>query len=649
MSDGLFLLTLLSLLLLLLLGLTARRSLFKPLASLSAAARELAAGKEPEFGPTHRSLREIRLLGESLERMSGVIRERERRLEQQVFWSRLLGNLADAIAEHQTMDSILTVAMTHLVDSFDAAAGAITTRDQERDCEELTKVIVRLEELRPFAKHRGTPRIDVGTEAVRRSLKPNEPQFISVSDKKIAALPTGYHRALEAAAVVGLTGVVVLPVHTDEEHLGTLWLAFSDREALTDEEEEFLKRLGSHISIAIQHSVTQKELEKTQKVAMQKERLNAMGQMASGIAHDINNSLLPITAYADLVLEWEDLSETSTRYMHTIKEAAWNIQAATTRMKKFYRESEERTAREVAVDQLLKGVIDLTRPRWNDMPQQEGRDIELSERVAADLPPIIGFESDLREALTNIVFNACDAMPEGGRLSIEAFGQGGTIVVSVSDTGIGMSEDERQRATEPFFTTKGEGGTGMGLGMVHGAMQRHDGRMEIDSVKGEGTTVSLFFPVQERDGDSDRLEGAATAGSEGYHEKLTIICVDDDEMALNALGDVLDCDDHESLLFRHGEPALEELRRRVENRLPTDVIITDLGMPGIDGREIARRARELDPRLPVLLISGGGESLEPHEVALGAVDAVISKPPALDELRETLREHVPAAGRRGTK
>lgn len=303
--------------------LSGGRWVLEPLAALNHASRQLAYGEEVDNWPDGGAPREIRLLRNSFERMSESIEQRERSLEQQLYWSQLLGNLADAIAEHQTMSSILQVAIRQLVESFDAAAGAISTRYGEDNRETLTTVIVEDPRLQRAWNNLEEREIPVTSREVQEHFEPNEPYTIRYNSEEINALPSGYRGILRYAQEQGLLSGIILPVMTDETHLGTLWLSFADRNAFSPAETNFLKRLGSHISIAIQHSAAQKELEKTQKAAMQKERLNAMGQMASGIAHDINNSLMPITSYADLVLQREDeLSEKSTRFINTIKDAA---------------------------------------------------------------------------------------------------------------------------------------------------------------------------------------------------------------------------------------------------------------------------------------------------------------------------------------
>ncbi len=227
---------------------------------------------------------------------------------------------------------------------------------------------------------------------------------------------------------------------------------------------------------------------------MQQERLRALGQMASGIAHDINNAISPVALYTDSLLEREaGISERGTGQLKTVQRAIHDVAATVARMREFYRQREPQMSLEpVQLNDLVQQVVELTRARWSDMPHMRGVVIDLKTELKPDLPLIMGVESEIRDALTNLVFNAVDAMPDGGALAAcgPAPAEFGRVVVEVSDTGVGMDEATRRRCLEPFFTTKGERGTGLGLAMVYGMVQRHSADIDIDSAVGRGTTVT---------------------------------------------------------------------------------------------------------------------------------------------------------------
>jgi DNA-binding response OmpR family regulator/anti-sigma regulatory factor (Ser/Thr protein kinase) len=245
------------------------------------------------------------------------------------------------------------------------------------------------------------------------------------------------------------------------------------------------------------------DLRQTQDAVMQQERLRALGQMASGIAHDINNAISPVALYVDILLEKEpNLSPRTRQYLEITQRAIDDVAHTVGRMREFYRQREpELVLAPVDLNQLIQQVVDLTRARWSDMPQQRGAVIDVRMELAPGLGRIAGIESEIREALTNLVFNAVDAMPDGGRLTLRTSAGCGApdtllaeyVQAEVMDNGAGMDEETRRQCLEPFFTTKGERGTGLGLAMVYGVVRRHNAEIEIESLLGRGTTIRLRF------------------------------------------------------------------------------------------------------------------------------------------------------------
>src|SRR5262249_2904470 len=266
------------------------------------------------------------------------------------------------------------------------------------------------------------------------------------------------------------------------------------------------------------------------------------------------------------------------------------------RLREFYRQHDTPLAlAPVHVNPLMHQVVDLTRARWSNMPQQRGMVIELRTELAPDLPAIMGVESELREALINLVFNAVDAMPDGGTLtlrtsltdSISTAGEAPTlrhVHVEVTDTGVGMDEDTQRRCLEPFFTTKGERGTGLGLAMVYGMMQRHGAEMDITSAVGQGTAVRLHFAVPTTPVSPSPQRAVAST----VPARLRILIVDDDPVLLQALCETLETDGHVVITAHTGQGGIDTFRAACAGSEAFAVVITDLGMPHIDGREVAR-------------------------------------------------------------
>ncbi|MBI4313123.1 MAG: HAMP domain-containing protein [Chloroflexi bacterium] len=230
------------------------------------------------------------------------------------------------------------------------------------------------------------------------------------------------------------------------------------------------------------------------------ERMNALGQMASGIAHDISNTLIPIVGLSELLLTRPGILEQQdvvAKYAKSINTAAQDATAIVERLREFYRpglDADEMGP--VNLNEVVKQTVVLTETRWRS--QREAQIAVATE--LGNIPAVKGSESELREALTNLILNAVDAMPGGGTITLRTGAEDGHVHVQVADTGVGMTEEVRRRCLEPFFTTKGERGTGMGLAMVYGVVKRHDGEIDIQSEVGKGTTFTLTLAAVKNQG-----------------------------------------------------------------------------------------------------------------------------------------------------
>lgn len=400
------------------------------------------------------------------------------------------------------------------------------------------------------------------------------------------------------------------------------------------------------------------ELRQTQQSVVQQERLRALGQMASGIAHDINNSLSPIFAFSELLLKKEaNLSENGRKNLEHIRVSAEDICHTVARMSEFYRRREHNDQlRAIPVNQLVQQVIELTSPRWRDIPQGRGIGIETRTRFEESLPELYGNESELREALANLVLNAVDALPEGGWITFATRAvrlasppnseQTPThLIVEVCDNGIGMDDATRQRCLEPFFSTKRQrGGSGLGLAMVYGAMERHEGHIEVQSESNKGTTIRLIFPVRE----APKAKPAALPAPPTVSSPLHLLCIDDEPLLRELLKEILEFYRHKVETADNGRAGLEVFRQAKSLGRPFDVVITDLGMPDLDGRQVAEQIKADSPETRVIMLTGWGTMLEEQGGAVAQVDAVLSKPPRVSELVETLTRVTGLAAPTGT-
>jgi len=367
--------------------------------------------------------------------------------------------------------------------------------------------------------------------------------------------------------------------------------------------------------------------------------------MASGIAHDINNAISPVGLYAQSLLEHEpNLSARARDYLTTIEHAIDDVGATLARMREFYRQREPQISlASVLLNPLVQQVVDLTRARWSDMPQQRGIVIKIETALAANLPAIMGVETEIREAITNLIFNAVDAMPEGGTLTIQTRGSEKhqapndtatpkDVLLEVADTGVGMDESTRRRCMEPFFTTKGERGTGLGLAMVYGMVERHSAEIEIESVVGQGTTVRLVFPVRV----ALAPEAARSEAIQPILSGLRILVVDDDPVLLRSLCNTLESEGHVVVTAASGQEGIDVFRANRENNGAFAAVVTDLGMPYVDGRKVAAAVKDASPSTPVILLTGWGQRLLAEGDVPPHVDRVLNKPPKLRDIREAL-------------
>jgi signal transduction histidine kinase len=389
------------------------------------------------------------------------------------------------------------------------------------------------------------------------------------------------------------------------------------------------------------------DLKAAQQFVVQQERLRALGQMAGGIAHDFNNALSPIMGYSELLLMVPgilDDKEKVTQYLHIINTGAKDAAKIVSRLREFYRQREEGEALlPVNINNLINQAVSLTQPKWKDQAQASGVTVTIQTDLG-DVPTIPGNEAELRETLTNLIFNAVDAMPGGGVITIRTrsdFGLGisegdaspkseirnpQSVVIEVSDTGAGMSEEVRRRCLEPFFTTKGERGTGLGLAMVYGIIRRHKGTIDIQSEPGKGTTFSLCLPL-----DQGEAVGVREQAMKAPSRPLRVLAVDDEPPVLEIISQYLAMYGHTVETATNGRTALKKFQAAA-----FDVVITDRAMPRMSGDQLAAAIKRASPQTPVIMLTGFGEFMNAAGERPEGVDLIVSKPVTIDSLLEAL-------------
>jgi len=369
------------------------------------------------------------------------------------------------------------------------------------------------------------------------------------------------------------------------------------------------------------------QLKVTQRQVLQQERLRAMGEMASGIAHDFNNTLSPIVGFAELLMRKPDMpSETAQHYVKLINTAARDAASVIRRLRELYRERGESTP-DAAVDlgRCVEEATALTEPRWKSQALARGVGIKIVREVA-EIPVILGDAAAIREMLTNLIFNAVDAMPEGGTITMAARVDRDDVLLTVSDTGVGMSEEVRRRCFEPFFSTKDQHGTGLGLSLVHATVQRHRGTLNVDSTPGQGTTFVVRLPIH-----GQPLAAPAAAPAEETR-RLRVLVVEDDPLVRMAVTEQLSSQGHTVQSATNG---LEGLDAFMSGRF--DLVLTDRAMPEMGGDQLATTIKQLAPGKPIIMLTGFGDLMQAKNERPAAVDAVVSKPVTLDALTDAIR------------
>ena len=369
----------------------------------------------------------------------------------------------------------------------------------------------------------------------------------------------------------------------------------------------------------------------------QSEKLTALGQVAGGIAHDFNNLLQAILGYSQLMTKNMGNAEVVRRGLSVIETAATGGAETVRRIQKFARLRPDEPFVSVEINQVIQDAVAITRPRWEERVAKGGVPLRLELRLTP-LPAVMGRPSELNEVITNLILNAIDAMPEGGTLGIYTRPEGDEhVVLTVTDTGAGMPEHVRTRIFDPFFTTKGEGGTGLGLSVSFSIIQRHSGEMRVESQAGRGTTFTIVLPV-------GMAEVQAPAGPETVMGTRSgrILLVDNEVPVMTILGVMLTEAGHHVLPVASGAEAM-----RIFVPGGFDLVLTNLGMTGMTGWDVAERIRASDPRVPVVFITGWGLQAEDRERCrkLGVIN-VLFKPVRPAELHLAVQEALAVSCRR---
>jgi signal transduction histidine kinase/DNA-binding response OmpR family regulator len=414
---------------------------------------------------------------------------------------------------------------------------------------------------------------------------------------------------------------------------------------------QFLEGLAGQVATSIERVRHLDELQKAydslksaQDHAVAVEKLRALGQMAAGVAHDFNNTLAVILARSEAAM-WEtdgmalDPARVRGQLQHVLQ-AAREGAATVRRIQDYSGIRRDQPDGSVDLNSAIRNVIELSRPKWQSDPGARGIRIEVLTEFE-EIPSVRSNPAELSAILSNLIFNAVEAMPSGGSITFTTRGDGERVRLEIADTGVGMNEETRRRIFEPFYTTKKDG-QGLGMSIVQGILARHGAEIEVVSHEGAGTTITILMPVSTQNAAPVAPAPVAPTKKRARSKavRLAVLLVDDDERVRSVIHDMLEIGGMDVISVDGGEAALSSLERR-----KFDVVVTDLSMPGMGGIELAVRVKELHPDLPVVLMSGRATEQVEEEIREARIDHVLQKPFEIASLVGVIAGHA----KRGTK
>jgi len=387
---------------------------------------------------------------------------------------------------------------------------------------------------------------------------------------------------------------------------------------------------GSANTICFLKDITERK--KMEEQLLQAEKLRALAEMASGVAHDFNNALAAILGNTQLLLYTVgdgELKET----LKTIEKVAKDSAQTVRRLQDFTRKRVHQELHKVDMNAIVRDSIEITKPKWKDEAQSRGIRIEIVSNLG-EIPSVSGSASELREMLTNMIFNAIEAMPEGGKIEIRTLEKKKKVHVAISDTGIGIGEEEKKKIFEPFFTTKPFTNTGLGLSMSYGIVKRFGGEIEVESKPGRGTTFTIILPIG-GEGKEESIPPTAINKAKKAH----ILVIEDEDFVRSVLSRTLGQAGHRVTLAEDGEKGV-----RLFKEGKFDMVLTDLGMPGMSGREVCRVIKTISPHTPVGMITGWGAEIGQSKMEEYGLDFFISKPFDLNQVLNAVAQALESKG-----
>ncbi|HZO88165.1 MAG TPA: ATP-binding protein [Chthonomonadaceae bacterium] len=535
---------------------------------------------------------------------------------------RRLSRLAAAISSRTALHEILRMVHDAIIEAGGFDRTAVFLYDREHNLLRGTWGTDRSGEPVDISEVE-LPILPGDTRAMARLARGEMDYYLSANYTAEVSIPPDH-------PMYGVHAHAIVPLRVGTQIVGMVAVDNLLRDApITAEDMDGLLPFADQAAVAIQNAQLFQALQQAQTALLRSEKLRAVGELASGVAHNVNNVLAAVLGYAELIQMTEGAPAEIKHYARTIERAALDGAAIVQRLQQFARKETEANEERFDLSVLAREAIELTRPAWHNQAAGRGARIE----VQAELQPelwVAGVASELREVFINLICNAADAMPEGGTLTVRSFVEHGLAVVAVQDTGVGMDESTLRRVFEPFFTTKPPGrGTGLGLSVAWGIVDRHRGRIEVESQSGQGAVFRVYLPLTRQAApDSAAADDSATL------LKVRILLVEDEELVLDGLARALAAQGATLGLASDASEALEWLKANGDT---CDLILSDHGMAGLTGMELLVRVRERWPHIRRVLLSGWGAHL-PGKMDTSAAELILTKPIRQKEMTAALAQ-----------
>ena len=372
--------------------------------------------------------------------------------------------------------------------------------------------------------------------------------------------------------------------------------------------------------------ITERKL--AQARAARSDKLRALGELAAGVAHNLNNSLTVIQGRAQLLLMRNSADQGNKKSLEVITQAVGDCSQTLRRLLDFSRRESTRHAMPVDLSELISSSVEIAQPKWQ--AESANRTGTIQVRIEAPAPVFtMGDSAELREVVLNLIFNAVDAMPHGGTIEAGTRSEGKTARFWIADPGAGMPAEVMARIFEPFYTTKGERGTGLGLSASHGIIENHGGDINVTSEAGKGTRFEVILPLHEAAAPVVAVPLTQTNGT----KSARVLVVEDEEKVRVLLNEAFCAEGHDVIEAATGAEALKHLDNR-----EFDLMVCDLGLPELSGLHVARWVKEFRPELPVIIATGYSEMITEEDYKRARIDEVIRKPYALADVLQ--RAHV---------